>query len=104
MSMQCCIIRCTATLYAENLKRDLPRIPLLSQQEAFASCVRIGKALMELHLNYETMKEYRLKWVENKDVPISWRVEKMKLINREGLSQSQRVADADRNTARVLSI
>ncbi len=65
--------------YAENLKRDLPRIPLLSQREAFASCVRIGKALMELHLNYETVKESRLKWLENKDVPISWRVEKMKL-------------------------
>ncbi len=66
--------------YAENLKRDLPRIPLLSSREAFISCVRIGKALMELHLNYETMKEYRLKWVENKDVSINWRVEKMKLL------------------------
>ena len=65
--------------YAENLKRDLPRIPLLSQREAFTSCVRIGKALMELHLHYETMKEYRLKWIENKDVSINWRVEKMNL-------------------------
>ncbi len=65
--------------YAENLKRDLPRIPLLSRREAFAACVRIGKALMELHLNYETVKEYRLQWLENKDVPIDWRVEKMKL-------------------------
>ena len=65
--------------YAENLKRDLPRLPLLFRQEAFASCVHIGKALMELHLNYETVKEYRLKWLENKDVSISWHVEKMKL-------------------------
>ncbi|GAC1624271.1 MAG: hypothetical protein NVS4B11_19510 [Ktedonobacteraceae bacterium] len=67
--------------YAENLKRDLPRIPLLSRREAFASCVHIGKALMELHLNYETVKEYRLKWIENKDVSISWHVEKMKLLS-----------------------
>jgi len=65
--------------YAENLKRDLPRVPLLFRREAFALCVRIGKALVELHLNYETVKEYRLSWVENKDVPIDWRVEKMKL-------------------------
>jgi len=67
------------TRYAENLKRDLPRIPLLPQREMFLSCTHIGKALLELHLNYETVKEYRLKWGENKDVPISWRVEKMKL-------------------------
>ncbi len=66
-------------LYAENLKRDLPRIPILSQREAFASCVRIGQALIELHLKYETMKEYRLKWIENEAVSINWRVEKMNL-------------------------
>lgn len=34
---------------------------------------------MELHLQYEMVKEYRLQWLENKDVPISWHVEKMKL-------------------------
>src|SRR4029077_8151464 len=27
----------------------------------------------------EEAKEYPLKWIENKDVPFSWRVEKMKL-------------------------
>ena len=65
--------------YAENLKRDLPRIPLLSTQKAFQTCVRIGKRLMDLHLHYEEVAEYPLKWIENRDVPISWRVEKMKL-------------------------
>ncbi len=65
--------------YAENLKRDLPRIPLLSGQSQFEICVRIGKQLMELHLKYEEAQEYPLTWVENKDVPINWRVEKMKL-------------------------
>ena len=34
---------------------------------------------MDLHLNYEQAKEYSLKWIENKDVPFSWHVEKMKL-------------------------
>ena len=34
---------------------------------------------MDIHLNYEQAKEYPLKWVENQDVPFSWRVEKMRL-------------------------
>jgi predicted helicase len=65
--------------YKENLKRDLPHIPLLNRYEAFETCVQIGKQLMNIHLNYEQAKEYRLKCIENQDVPFSWRVEKMKL-------------------------
>jgi predicted helicase len=65
--------------YAENLKRDLQHIPLLHSAEAFQSCTRIGKQLMELHLHYEEAKEYLLQWLENQDVPFSWRVEKMRL-------------------------
>jgi predicted helicase len=34
---------------------------------------------MDMHLNYEQAKEYSLKWIVNKDVPFSWRVEKMRL-------------------------
>ncbi len=65
--------------YAENLKRDLPHIPLLRRKEAFLDCVRIGRQLMDLHLHYEQAREYPLAWIENKDVPFSWRVEKMRL-------------------------
>jgi len=65
--------------YAENLKRDLPHIPLLHGREAFLTCVHIGKQLMDIHLHYEQAKEYPLKWIENHDVPFSWRVEKMRL-------------------------
>lgn len=65
--------------YAENLKRDLPHIPLLHRKEAFLTCVTIGRQLMDIHLHYEQAKEYPLKWVENQDVPFSWRVEKMRL-------------------------
>jgi predicted helicase len=65
--------------YAENLKRDLPHIPLVKNNEIFAHCIRIGKALMDLHLNYEEVKEYRLAWQENKEVPFSWEVKKMRL-------------------------
>lgn len=66
--------------YAENLKRELPRIPLLSDHATFELCAQIGKKLMELHLNYEQMPEYPLKWHENKDVPINWYVKKMRLM------------------------
>ena len=34
---------------------------------------------MHIHLNYEQAKEYKLQWLDNKDVPFSWRVEKMRL-------------------------
>ncbi|BCL82183.1 TIR domain-containing protein [Ktedonobacteria bacterium brp13] len=65
--------------YVENLKRDLPHIPLVHTPETFQSVVNIGKQLMDIHLNYETAKEYRLTWLENENVPFSWRVEKMRL-------------------------
>lgn len=65
--------------YAENLKRDLPHVPLLHSTGAFQSCTDIGRQLMELHLHYEETKEYPSRWVENQDIPFSWRVEKMRL-------------------------
>ena len=65
--------------YAENLKRDLPHIPLLHNKEQFEVCMRIGKELMDLHLNYEQAREYDLDWQENEEVAFDWRVEKMRL-------------------------
>jgi predicted helicase len=48
---------------------------LLKRKEAFDACVRIGKRLMELHVNYEQAQEYKaLEWLDS-----SWRVEKMRL-------------------------
>ncbi|EIJ42368.1 putative helicase [Beggiatoa alba B18LD] len=59
--------------YQANLKRELARIPLLSD---FWAISRIGKQLAELHLNYETQAEYKLEI----DCPdrLDYRVEKMK--------------------------
>jgi predicted helicase len=65
--------------YAENLKRDLPHIPLIATQSLFDCCVITGKALMDLHLNYEQEQEYKLAWLENADVPFSWRIDRMRL-------------------------
>ena len=35
--------------------------------------------IQKSHTNYEQQPEYRLKHLENKDIPIDWRVEKMRL-------------------------
>ncbi|HUE75178.1 MAG TPA: type ISP restriction/modification enzyme [Pirellulaceae bacterium] len=62
--------------YADNLKRELPRIPYAPDFAAFSHA---GQKLARLHLEYEQLKEWKLKWIEAPDVPLSYRVEKMKL-------------------------
>lgn len=69
--------------YAENLKRELPRIPLVEGVAAFKRCAQIGQRLMDLHLSYETQPEYPLRWVEHPegspDHRVTFHVKKMKL-------------------------
>ncbi len=63
--------------YEANLKRDLPHIPFATDFWAFATA---GAQLAELHANYESQPEYEeLKLIQNPEVPLNWRVEKMKL-------------------------
>lgn len=65
--------------YRENLKRELPRIPLVPDAAAFRALVAAGARLADLHVQYEAAREYPLEWVENRAVPFSWRVTRMKL-------------------------
>ncbi len=58
------------------MKRELPRIPLAPDFRAF---VQAGETLARLHLEYESLEHWPLRWVENPAVPLSYRVEKMKL-------------------------
>ncbi len=62
--------------FADNLKRELPRIPFAPDFQAFTSA---GKQLARLHLEYEDLEPYDLQWIESADVPLSYRVERMKL-------------------------
>jgi predicted helicase len=62
--------------YADNLKRDLPRLPFAPDFWAFAEA---GRALADLHLNYETVEPYELQWIVDDSVPMSYHVEKMRL-------------------------
>lgn len=41
--------------YANDLKKDLARIPIVKNKESY---VEVGKALMDLHLNYEEVPVY----------------------------------------------
>ena len=62
--------------YEANLKRDLPHIPFAKDFWGFAEA---GARLADLHVNYESQPEYGLKFVQNLNVQLNWRVEKMKL-------------------------
>ena len=62
--------------FADNLKRELPRIPFAPDFRAFA---KAGEKLAALHLDYETLEPWKLTWIETPGEPLSYRVEKMKL-------------------------
>jgi predicted helicase len=47
--------------YAENLKRELPRIPLANDLWGFS---KAGKELARLHIEYESLEPYPLKFME----------------------------------------
>src|SRR5207248_2201695 len=64
------------TKFADNLKSKLPHIPFAPD---FPAVTAAGRELAELHLNYEQLEPFDLKFVETPGVPLSYRVEKMKL-------------------------
>jgi predicted helicase len=65
--------------YQANLKRELPRIVLPKSADDFSAFVSAGERLADLHVNYESQKEYPLEKIEHPDKPLNWGVEKMKL-------------------------
>jgi predicted helicase len=98
------------TRFAENLKRDLPRVPFVgvaageknagffplaavekmqgdakpdhnpkASAKLFHVFAAAGEQLADLHVNYESQKEFKLHRIENKEAKLDWRVEAMKL-------------------------
>jgi len=64
--------------YADNLSKELPRIPCVKTAADFWVFSQTGRALAELHLNYETVEPYPLPGL-NLDLPdADYRVEKMR--------------------------
>ncbi|MGO4985894.1 DEAD/DEAH box helicase [Streptococcus alactolyticus] len=64
--------------YANDLKKDLARIPIVKNKEKY---VEVGKALMGLHLNYEEVPVYDGVNIEISDQP-SYKVTKMKFAKK----------------------
>src|SRR5688572_12930941 len=63
--------------FADNLKRELPRIPFAPDFRAFAEA---GEKLAKLHLDYEKLRPWDLEFQETPGEPLSYRVEdKMRL-------------------------
>ncbi|WP_353620199.1 type ISP restriction/modification enzyme, partial [Thalassotalea sp. G20_0] len=78
--------------YADNLSKELPRIPRVKTIEGFWSFSEAGRELAHWHLNYEKVAPYKAMVEEtgNKPDPVAYyRVEKMKhpkVKNDEGKS------------------
>lgn len=71
--------------YADNLSKQLPRIPLMKHVEDFRAFVEAGRKLGDLHVNFETVdpypvtiKEGDLRLANVEDKAAYYRVEKMK--------------------------
>ncbi|EUJ10546.1 putative helicase [Methylophilaceae bacterium 11] len=50
------------TRYADNLAKELPRIPCVKKSEDFWKFSKAGRALAELHINYETVAPYPIEY------------------------------------------
>ncbi len=65
--------------YRHDLQRNLPRVPLADDFEAFRAA---GRTLMDLHINYETCEEYPLVCLIDNEVdtaeadPEAYRIDK----------------------------
>lgn len=73
--------------YADNLSKELPRIPRVKTAADFWAFSKAGRALAELHLDYETVEKYPLtieiKGKRADDLSdADYRVEKMKLARK----------------------
>ncbi len=72
------------TKYADNLSKELPRIPRVKTAADFWAFCRAGRELGDLHVNYETVEPYPVT-IKQGDLSLAtitdpvkfWRVEKM---------------------------
>lgn len=75
------------TRYADNLTKELPRIPCVKKAEDFWAFSKAGRELAHWHLNYETVEPYKAT-LDTGSTPYSqltvddFRVEKMKFAKK----------------------
>lgn len=69
--------------FADNLSKELPRIPAVKKTADFWAFSKAGRALADLHLNYETLEMYPLTIdTKGKLTDADYRLEKMKLAKK----------------------
>ena len=74
--------------FANDLKKSLPRLPLVDKPETFQAFSKAGRALANLHLNYEEQPPCPDVHVEGTETG-NFRVEKMRFINKGDKSAIQ---------------
>lgn len=76
------------TTFATDLKKSLPRLPLVEKADDFWAFSKAGHKLAKWHLNYETIEPYKGCIVQfdaytNKGEAINYRVEKMRFAKKD---------------------
>jgi len=80
--------------FADNFSKELPRIPTLKKTADFWSFSKAGRALADIHLNYETADPYALTVeAKGKLTDSDYRVEKMKFAKRKDPETNKNVDD-----------
>lgn len=77
------------TAFASDLKKSLPRLPLVDSADDFWAFSKAGRALAKLHLNYETVEPYKGCLLvyganTNRGDSMDYRVEKMRFGKLDG--------------------
>ena len=79
--------------YANNLTKELPRIPIVKSKQKFFAIVEAGKELIRLHVDYEQVEEHSVTIKQGdfqlaniKDPKSFFRVTKMKFPNKKDKS------------------
>lgn len=83
------------TRYADNLSKELPRIPAVKKFADFMAFSAAGRALADLHVNYESVQPYPVQYeggaIEHAAfTPADYRVEQMKFAKGTGKSGDER--------------
>ncbi|MDR1314399.1 MAG: DEAD/DEAH box helicase family protein [Deltaproteobacteria bacterium] len=73
------------TTFASNLKKEMPRIPLLDTYELFQAFVKAGRDLARLHVEYESVEPYQGVEVTGTERG-NFIVDQMKFANKEDKS------------------
>lgn len=84
------------TKFAADLKKMLPRVPLVTGADTFRALVEAGRALSDLHIGYESVEPYALHEVASglsvdQDEYARYAVKKMKYAGKAGAWDKTRI-------------